>query len=90
MSSVTDNSERRRFELTIDDQTAFADYQTRGDQLILPHVEAPPALRGTGAAGRLMQGVMEIARARNLRVVPLCSYAAAWIKRHPEWNESVS
>jgi predicted GNAT family acetyltransferase len=45
-------------------------------------VESPPSLRGTGAAGRLMQGVTELARAQNLRIVPICSYAAAWMRRH--------
>ncbi len=50
-------------------------------------MEAAPALRGTGAAGRLMEGVLASARAEGLRVVPLCSYAAAYIRRHPEHHD---
>lgn len=84
---VRDNPSRRRYELEIDGQVAFLNYRRDGRTLIIPHVEAPPALRGTGAAGRLMAGVMEIARAEKLKVVPVCGYAAAWLRRHREWGD---
>ncbi len=66
-SRVTDNPERSRFELDVDGQTVFARYVRQGSTLVIPYVEAPPALRGTGAAGQLMAGVMEIARAEGLK-----------------------
>jgi predicted GNAT family acetyltransferase len=50
-------------------------------------VEAPLPLRGTGAAGRLMQGVAEIARTEGLKITPLCGYAWAWIQRHKEYRD---
>ena len=81
---VRANQDRRRFELDVGGQVAFATYARQGSTLIILHVEAPPPLRGTGAAGGLMRGVMEIARAEGLKVVPFCSYAAAWIRRHKE------
>jgi len=81
--TLIDNRARSRFELEIDGQVVFADYRRRGNDLIIPHVEAPPALRGTGAAGRLMQAVVEQARSEGTTLVPLCSYAAAWLRRHP-------
>ncbi len=87
--SVKDNPERSRFELEEDGHVAFANYRREGDVLVIPHVEAPPALRGSGAAGRLMQGMMETVRAQGLKVVPTCGYAAAWIKRHKEFDDLV-
>lgn len=81
---VTDNRERSRYELDIAGQVVFANYRRQGTTILIPYVEAPQALRGTGAAGRLMEGVMAIARAEGLKVRPLCSYAAAWMHRHPE------
>jgi predicted GNAT family acetyltransferase len=87
MSDVVDNKGAQRFELTEQGQVAFADYHLSGDRLVLPHVEAPPALRGTGAAGRLMEGVLTQARERGLKVVPICGYAAAYIRRHQEWQD---
>ena len=90
MSQVVDNAARSRFELEEQGLTAFADYHLRGDHLVIPHVEAPPALRGTGAAGRLMTGVLDIIRERGLKVVPRCPYAAAFIQRHPEYQDLVA
>ena len=86
-NDVVDNIERRRFELTENGLTAFADYRREADQLVIPHVEAPVPLRGTGAAGRLMAGVLDLARAKGLRVVPRCPYAAAFIRRHPQYQD---
>jgi predicted GNAT family acetyltransferase len=31
--------------------------------------------------------VMEIARAEELKVVPICSYAASWVRRHREHHD---
>uniref|UniRef100_B0SWD2 N-acetyltransferase domain-containing protein n=1 Tax=Caulobacter sp. (strain K31) TaxID=366602 RepID=B0SWD2_CAUSK len=76
------NPAKSRYELRVDGLVAFADYQRSGHRLVIPHVEADPALRGTGAAGRLMGRVVETARAEGMKIVPLCGYAAAWLKRN--------
>ncbi len=86
---VRDNPDASRFELEVDGQVAFATYGRDGRRLVIRHVEAPPALRGTGAAGRLMAGIMAIARAGGLTVLPHCSYAALWLQRHPEHRDLV-
>ena len=82
MAEVTDNAAAGRFELAEAGEVAFAQYRREPGRLVIPYVEAPPALRGTGAAGRLMEGVLGVARSEGRRVVPLCSYAAAYIRRH--------
>ena len=79
-NGVTDTG--RRFELQENGALAFADYREQEGRLIIPHVEAAHELRGTGAAGRLMAGVADAARKRGLRIVPLCPYADAWIRRN--------
>jgi predicted GNAT family acetyltransferase len=84
---VSDNRELRRFELPVDDQVVFADNRRQPGRLVITYVEAPSALRGTGAAGRLMQGVMAAARAEDVKVLPLCGYARAWMQRHPEYRD---
>jgi hypothetical protein len=84
---VVDNRAQSRFELTEQGLTAFADYSRRGGQLVIPHVESPVALRGQGTAGRLMEGVALHARAEGAKIVPLCPYAAAWLRRRPEFAD---
>jgi uncharacterized protein len=87
MAEITDNTARGRFELEEEEKLAFANYRLEGNVLVLPHVEADPALRGKGAAGRLMSGVLELARERGWKVRPICGYAAAYIERHPEYRD---
>jgi predicted GNAT family acetyltransferase len=84
MAHVTDNTDAGRFELIEAGQTAYADYRLENGRMIIDYVFSPPALRGAGTAGRLMEGVVADARARNLKITPLCGYAAAWIRRHGE------
>lgn len=79
---VIDNAARSRFELEIDGHVAHADYHVTGDTLYIDYVEAPLSLRGTGAAGQLMEGVMTAAAQKSYAVVPICGYAAAWMRRH--------
>ena len=87
MSVITDNNARSRFELNEEGKLAFADYRLDGDLLTLPHVEADPALRGKGTAGRLMAGVLELAREHGWKVRPICGYAVAYLERHPEYRD---
>ena len=84
-NGVTDTG--RRFELAEQGAVAFADYRVQDGRLVIPHVEAAHALRGTGAAGRLMEGVVDAARQRGLKIVPHCSYADAWMRRHRDADD---
>ncbi|MDR7035774.1 MULTISPECIES: GNAT family N-acetyltransferase [Methylobacterium] len=82
-----DNAERGRFELDIEGQTVYADYQRREGILVIRHVYAPPPLRGTGAADRLMHAVARSARAEGRRIAALCGYAGAWLRAQPEHRD---
>lgn len=85
--TFVDNSERTRFELTENGHLVYAAYRIEGGRMLIPYVEAAVPLRGTGAAGRLMEGVAAAARERNLKVVPLCGYAVSWFRRHAEHHD---
>jgi predicted GNAT family acetyltransferase len=86
-NSVQDNKAKSRFELEEQGLTAFAEYRLAGDTIIIPHVEAPIPLRGTGTAERLMRGLLAIVRAEGLKVVPSCPYADVFIRRHKEYQD---
>ena len=81
---MIDNAGRRRFEREEDGLLVWADYRAHDGRILLPHVEADAALQGKGAAGRLMQDIVEHARAKGLVLEPRCSYARYWFERHPE------
>lgn len=84
MSEVRDNTARHRFELEVDGQIALADYRRNGDTLMITHVETPPALQGGGVAAKVMDGVVAAAREGGLKIMPVCGYAAAYMRRHKE------
>jgi uncharacterized protein len=81
---MIDNKAASRFELEENGLMAWAEYRIRDGKYIIPHVEADQPLRGTGAASRLMQQIVDHARANQLVIVPRCSYARAWFERHAE------
>jgi predicted GNAT family acetyltransferase len=87
---IRDNVERSRFELDVGGQTVFASYRRQGPVLAITYVEAPPPLRGTGAADRLMHGVVATARAEGSKLVPLCGYASAWLRRKKEYRDALA
>lgn len=87
MQDFTDNITAGRFELMEDGKLAFANYRRSNGFLEIPHVEADPALRGSGAAGRLMERVLQVARNEGLKVKPICGYAVAYMQRHPETHD---
>ena len=88
-TTLTDNTAESRFELDVDGQIAYANYERQGQSLVIPFVYAAPPLRGTGAAERVMEGVTDIARQEGRKIVPLCGYARAWLRRHPEHGDLV-
>jgi predicted GNAT family acetyltransferase len=81
---MIDNVQERRFEQEENGLKVWAEYRIREGKYLIPHVEADPALRGLGAASRLMEAIVEHGRAHRLFIVPRCSYALAWFGRHPE------
>ena len=43
--------------------------------------------RGQGIAGKLVDALIDTARAQGWKVIPRCSYVVAAFRRHPEWND---
>ena len=87
-NGVTDNG--RRFELEEQGALAWADYRVQDGVMFIPHVEADLPLRGTGASGRLMAALAADAKAKGLKVTPICGYAAAWLRRSHEFRDLVA
>jgi predicted GNAT family acetyltransferase len=89
MTELHDDAASGRLEMAEAGQVVFARYRRDGARLYIDHVEAPAALRGTGASGRFMEKLARDARAQGLTLVPICSYAAHWLARHPKQAEGV-
>ena len=86
-NKITDNAAQSRYELIEQGHTAYADYRKEQGALYIKYVFAPTELRGSGAAGRLMDAVAGFARAENLKIMPICGYAASWLRKHKEHHD---
>jgi predicted GNAT family acetyltransferase len=86
---VTHNEAENRFETWIQGQLSKLDYLRDGTTMVMTHVGVHPDLRGQGIAGRLTQVALEYAAKNALRVIPMCSYVATYIRRHPQYQELV-
>ncbi len=83
--TVRDNPDRERYELSVDGRiVSIADYSRTGTTLVVPHVETDPSMRGQGMADRLMRGLLDDLRERDLTITPQCPFAASYIRDHPD------
>jgi len=63
------------------------EYEKQGpDHLDFYHTEVDPELEGKGIAKVLVQRALEFCKENQFKVTPTCTYVAAYIKRHPEWQ----
>ena len=79
---VSDNTALRRFELTVDGETAFLTYKRENGALTLVHTEVPPDLRGQHLGGALVAAALAAARAAGLRIIAQCPFARDYIRKH--------
>jgi predicted GNAT family acetyltransferase len=84
---IIHNEVERRFEVSINGLLSKLDYIQDEDTFVITHVGVHPNLRGHGVAGKLTQASLEFAKGKSLRVIPMCSYAAGYIRRNPQYAE---
>jgi predicted GNAT family acetyltransferase len=78
---------QNRFETTVNGHLSKLDYIQDEKNFVITHVGVHPELRGQGLAGVIVEASLNYAREKDLRVIPMCSYAAAYIRSHPEYLE---
>jgi predicted GNAT family acetyltransferase len=83
---LINNEALHNFELIIDDKRSFIDYKQKGDKIYLIHTEVPEELEGMGVAAAIVEKTFNYIESNHLKMVPLCVYVLAFLKRHPEWN----
>jgi predicted GNAT family acetyltransferase len=81
---VKDNRAASRFELEVDGQIAFLRYNRTPTTLSLVHTEVPEAMRGRRLGDVLAKAGIDAARAEGLRLVVICPFVRAYLRRHPE------
>jgi predicted GNAT family acetyltransferase len=76
-----------RFETIVEGSLCELDYSLVNGVMTILHTGVPDAVGGRGIAASLVQAALEAARSEGWKVVPACSYAIAWMQRHPEYDD---
>ena len=85
-SRIRHESEAQRFTVEVDGVEAELGYRLDGDTMTILHTGVPGPIGGRGIAGDLVRAALDHARAEGWKVRAQCSYADAWIGRHPEYE----
>lgn len=88
--AITHDEPQGRFQVEVDGHLCVLDYQLRDNTMIIQHTGVPDAVGGRGIAAVLTRHALNTARNRGWLVLPLCSYAVAYIARHPDYQDLVA
>ena len=88
---VTHVPEAGRYELRLDGRLiGLAAYRRRNGRIVFTHTEVDEACSGRGLGSRLAAAALDDAEREGLEVVPLCSFIAHYINRHPRYRALVA
>ena len=81
---ISHDAAGRRFSTEVEGHRAELDYRLDGTVMHISHTGVPSAIGGRGIAAALMKAALAHAEAAGWTVVPACSYANAYMTKHPE------
>ncbi len=88
--SIRDDVDEHRYVIEVDGQQAgLAVYHLRGGRHFFVHTEVLPEFGGQGLAQRLAEFALDDVRKQGGLVAPICPFFAAYIQRHPEYEDIV-
>jgi len=82
-ADICHDAARCRFSMQTDGHLCVLDYTLNGQTMTITHTGVPQAVGGRGIAAQLMAAALDAARRQGWRVLPVCSYASAYMRRHP-------
>jgi predicted GNAT family acetyltransferase len=85
---IVDDRVGQRYEARLDGRVVgYTDYRRVRGRIIFVHTEVDPAMEGRGIGGRLAAGALDDVRAQGLKFSAKCPFIAAYVKRHPEYDD---
>lgn len=87
---IREMTEESAYVAFVDEERAGrAEFVTREERRVFTHTEVDDAYSGGGVGSKLVRHALDDMRAREMRIVPLCPFFRAYIKRHPEYEDLV-
>jgi predicted GNAT family acetyltransferase len=87
---IRDDPDEGAYVVDVDGERAGkAVYHMRGGRHLFVHTEIDDRYAGTGLGKRLVRYALDDVRAKQGTMVPICPFFAAYLKRHPEYEDVV-
>lgn len=83
---LVNDKNARQFEMTVNGHMAKIEYEQDGKKIFLTHTLVPKALEGQGVGSALVEKVLTYIEEAGLKLVPMCPFVAAHLRRHTEWQ----
>lgn len=88
--TVRDNPERSQFEIDLGDgEYAYAKYNLLPGAIRFYHTVVPESHGGQGLGTALIKAGLAAARERGLKVIPICPFFRAYLKKHVDEQDIV-
>jgi len=89
--TVVHRPDERRYELLVGGEPAGElVYRDRGDDVLaFLHTEVDQTLQRRGLGSVLVRHALDDARARGMRIVPICPFVDAYVRRHSQYGDLV-
>ncbi len=84
MEILLNESDTKGFSVAIenDKRIGMMTYSIAGPELIIiDHTDVEPAYKGKGVGRQMLQKIVEMARDKNILIIPLCPFAASMFKK---------
>lgn len=88
---IQHDRDARRFETWVEGFHCVLDYMLADGVSVcvmtITHTAVPAEVAGGGIASELVRAALDVARAEDWKVIPACSYADVWVKRHATYHD---
>ncbi|MGO1767977.1 GNAT family N-acetyltransferase [Advenella sp. S44] len=84
---INHRPEAGRIEANVENNLCYIEYRLDSTVMHVLHTIVPAAVGGRGIAGKLTDYALDLARENGWKINPVCSYTAAYFKRHPEHRD---
>ncbi|WP_395374007.1 GNAT family N-acetyltransferase [Marinicella sp. W31] len=83
------DEEHKQFRMKIEGFIALVDYRFKDDVWVLTHTKVPQELGGRGIGTSLVKKVLDYLDEKKIKVIPQCSFIAAFIEKRPQYQHMV-
>lgn len=87
LKTIKHNKQKQRFEIHLEGHVGYMSYVLNDGVIEYDHTIVPRELGGKGIGTELVKYGLAYARVDHLKVIPSCSFVAAFINKHDVYQD---